>query len=99
MGTDIHIQLDLSKHCIETALKKAYNQALSTYFNKKTDKKYTEQVISLTQFALEHFDFPKLRSKYRDLAGETQHQAILFKDNDKYAISLDGLIIDPIMKT
>ena len=95
---NFRIELDLSKHCIETALKKIYNQALSAYFKTGSDKKQTEQVIELSQYALEQFDFAKLRSTYKDLAGGTPHPVVLFKEGDKCTITLDNILIDPLIK-
>jgi len=90
-----HIQLDLSKHCIQTALKKTYNQALSTYFKNGCDEKHIEQVIELTQYALEQFDFAKLRSKYKDLEGGTTHPVVLSKEGDTYTITFNNIMVHP----
>lgn len=95
---NIHVRLDLSKHCIETAIKKTYNQALSTYFKPASKKQYLEEVIALTQHALECFDFAKLRSEYKDLAGHIQHDVFLFKNNENYAILSNNRVIEPIVK-
>ena len=31
------IRLDLSRHCIETEIKKQYNKSISTYYGKKLE--------------------------------------------------------------
>ena len=95
---NIQVRLDLSKHCIETAIKKTYNQALSTYFKAEGKKKHLEQEIALTQHALECFDFAKLRGKYKDLEGHTQQEVFLCRCNEKCTIVLDNKVIDPIIK-
>ena len=95
---NIHVRLNLSKHCIETAIRKAYNQALSAYFKPDSKKQYLEEVIELTQHALERFDFAKLRSEYKGLAGHTQHDVFLFKNNENYTILSNNRVIEPIVK-
>ena len=50
------IQLDLSKHCIETEIKRLCNRALSDYFKEVKDKGLIEKIIELTQQALKTFD-------------------------------------------
>ena len=98
MTNRIHIELDLSKNCIETAIKKVYNQSISDYFNKETDLEKLEPIIALTKHALEHFDFPRLRSTHKELAGKTGHHVHVIKEDGIFAISIDGRCIEPIMK-
>jgi len=64
------VQLDLSKVCIETAAKKAYNRLLSQYF--KTDggqQKELEPVIDFLVRFLERTDFRSLRNLHGELRG------------------------------
>lgn len=63
------MELDLSRHCIETEIRRRYNQALSQYFGPHANRSRLEEQISLLKAALESFDFPGLRSRYPALAG------------------------------
>ncbi|MFC1816048.1 hypothetical protein ACFL0M_08905 [Thermodesulfobacteriota bacterium] len=92
------IQLDLSKHCIETEIKRHYNRALSDYFKAGKDKGLIEKIIELTQQALKTFDFARLRTKYPPLSGNTNQNIVLSMDNNKFSITIDGRPIEPITK-
>jgi hypothetical protein len=65
------IRLDLARHCIETALKRRHNAAISRYFNSHTPSRDLEDEIELLGQALKAFDFNSLRSQYRPLAGHS----------------------------
>jgi hypothetical protein len=52
------IRLDLSRHCIETEIKKQYNKAISTYFRAGLEeKRRLEPTIEVIRRALETLDF------------------------------------------
>lgn len=63
---DIH--LDLSHHCVETAIKRRRNKAISHYFT-APERQDLEDEIVLLGLALESFDFQRLRSDWTILAG------------------------------
>jgi len=67
----MEIILDLKKHCIQTAIKRKYNQLISKYFklNKHENTAIIESEISLLKDALEHLDFSHLRTTYTELQG------------------------------
>ena len=65
----MNIKLDISHHCIETAIRRQYHQTLAAYFNTKIDKQALEARLELMIDALESFDFPFLRRTYPELAG------------------------------
>jgi len=90
------IQLNLSRHCIETEIKRVYNRAISSYFKAGKDRKSIEQTITFTRYALESIDFAKLRTQYPPLAGNTSLHVVLSMDNDIVTIFLDGRSITPI---
>ena len=80
----VNIELDLSKHCIQTEIKRHYNRALARYFKSGSDDKpRIEQHIALFSYLLEHFDFPQLRSRHAALAGGTDAEVILFVESDR----------------
>jgi hypothetical protein len=82
----MNIKLNLSRHCIETEIKKRYNRSLSEYFSSDKDKDRLEEEIELLKTALEHFDFRRLRSKYPELAGHNDAEVFLSKDLQNHVI-------------
>ena len=94
----MEIKLCLSKHCIETEIGRIFNQALSSYFNSTEDRSSLEQIITLTQEALETFDFLKLRSDYPALSGQTTDHVILAKTKGRPYILLNDRRIEPPLR-
>lgn len=87
----MQIKLDLSKHCIETAIKKLYNQSISTYFKNKYSDIHLERQIENLKEALETFDFGRLRKEYPVLAGHHEDEVTLsFDKDDKATITING---------
>jgi hypothetical protein len=85
------IRLDLSRHCIETEIKKQYNKAISTYFRAGLEeKRRLEPTIEVIRRALETLDFSHLRTRYPPLAGGTDRNVILACENEDLTISIDG---------
>jgi len=83
------IRLDLSRHCIETEIKKIHNVAVSDYFKSGTDKHSIEETLQLTQKALQTLNFPRLRSAYPALAGHSTAQVFLEEEAGSLSILLD----------
>lgn len=73
----VEIELNLTKHCIETEIKSCHNRVLSAYFKTKGKDKALEEQLILLESALENFDFSALRSTYRELAGENSSRIML----------------------
>jgi len=71
------IQLDLKHHCIETEIRRVYNQSVSAYFRQSEKTRILEVKISLLKQALETIDFGALRSKHPELAGHRPVAATL----------------------
>jgi hypothetical protein len=78
----LEIELDLRKHCIETAIKRSYNRLISEYFRNRKGDAETEEKLALLQNALTRFDFPCLRTVHRELAGESHARIILTDKGD-----------------
>ena len=78
------IPLDLKKHCIQTAIKRKYNQQISKYFSLKQEEnpEIIESEIALLKDALEKLDFCYLRSTYRELQGGGDDEIILSANSD-----------------
>ena len=85
------IRLDLSRHCIETEIKKQYNKAVSAYFKAGMDgKRDLESTIEVVRRALETLNFSHLRTQYPQLAGGTDRDVILSGKNEDLLITIDG---------
>lgn len=85
------IPLDLSRHCIETEIKKQYNTAISAYFKGGgKEKRHLEPVVEVTGRALETLNFSHLRSQYPPLAGGTDRNVSLSSVNEELVIAIDG---------
>ena len=86
------LDFNLQRHCIETAMKRRCNAAISTYFGPAADKDALESEIALLQKALRDFDFRQLRSRWPVLAGGSRCRAVLQLD----AAGKLELIVDEI---
>lgn len=89
----MEIELNLKHRCVETAIKKEYDSAVSSYF-KKTDHKALEEKIEVLKKALETLDFRKLRSTYSELCAGTDSDIVLSSDSGRnIKISINDLQI------
>lgn len=91
------IKLNLSRHCVETEMKRQYNKTISDYFKKKAgdDKQALETRIDLLQQGLETFDFNRLRARYPELRGEVAAQVELSGTADQTPqLLINGRVID-----
>ncbi|MFO7839314.1 MAG: hypothetical protein R6X08_07435 [Desulfosalsimonadaceae bacterium] len=79
------MKLDLSRHCIETEMKRQYNKALSQYFKAKTDadRQPLEARIDMLQKGLENFDFNRLRAGYPELRGDIEAEISLASQEEE----------------
>jgi len=91
----MRIDLDLTKHCVETEIKRVYHRALTSYFKPGADTAHLERIIALTQQALEHLDFAFLRAHYLPLAGHSDVSVVLAwpEEGDLPTILIDGSAI------
>jgi hypothetical protein len=85
------IRLDLSRHCIETEIKKQYNKAVAAYFKAGMAEKHRlEATIEMIRRALETMNFSHLRTQYPPLAGGTDRNIILSCENEDLTLTIDG---------
>ena len=86
------LELDLSRHCIETAIRQRYNAAVRSYFRQNDERPRLEKEIALLLEALETLDFPALRSTQPALAGSTEARITLSKEDPTglLVIQIDG---------
>lgn len=97
------ILLTLTKHCIETETKKAYERLIKQYFNKNTsnkDKNRIESTLEKLKFFLEHADFPKMRSAYPELGGASDLSVSLHipENVQKAILTFNGRSVPPEWK-
>ncbi|MCG6909538.1 MAG: hypothetical protein LJE94_05375 [Deltaproteobacteria bacterium] len=78
----VKIRLDLSRHCVETEIKRLYNRNVSRYFKNRLGRQDIEIQIDLLKQALEQLDFPNLRSRHPILAGNVEGDIFLGVDAD-----------------
>jgi hypothetical protein len=71
------IRLDLSKHCIETAIRKQYHKTISRYFKMPEHREELQAELAFLIRAMESFDFPLLRRTYPELEGHGSHEIVL----------------------
>ncbi len=76
----VKIRLDLSRHCIETEIKRLYNRSVALYFKDQANKQELEIRIEVLKEALERLDFPFLRSRHPILSGSAGRGVFLAVD-------------------
>ncbi len=86
------MKLDLSRHCIETEIRRLYNRSVSLYFRLKRKDPQLEADIELLKAALEGFDFRRLRSGYGELAGGQDNRVVelVYDDDGGVLVRIDG---------
>ena len=86
------MKLDLSKHCIETEIRRLYNRSVSRYIKLKKEDPLLEADIELLKAALESLDFPGLRSGYAELAGNQGNSVVELASNTRggVVVRIDG---------
>lgn len=93
----MEIPLDLSKHCIQTEIRRLYTKTIGACFRQTVDPDEVEERIETLRDALECFDFGVLRSKYRSLCGGASDCRIVLVKNPagRICISINGDLIEP----
>jgi hypothetical protein len=88
----LRINLDLSKHCIQTEIRRLHQRAVSDYFKAKARQRDAlEPLIEAIRIALETLDFGYLRGAYPSLAGGTNAVVALEIKGPRLAVVIDGL--------
>ena len=90
------IALNLKNHCVQTEIKRQYNQLISNYFKLKTAEDITrsEAAIRLLQTALERLDFGWLRAAYPELRGGEDEIFLTAGTDDSLILTINGRRID-----
>ncbi len=90
------LRLDLSTHCIETALKRRREAATSRYFKDGDGRHAADAELVLLEAAFSAFDFSALRSRWPALSGGAQSVVFLTRNaDDRPCLIVDGRCIVP----
>jgi len=87
----MNIRLDLSRHCIETALKRLHEQSVRSCL-KGTGT--GEEVLSVTRSLLESVDLGRLRSRHPALAGGSHDRVLLSVSSNHAAVWVEDQLVD-----
>jgi hypothetical protein len=79
----MEIHLNLKTHCIETAIKRTYEQAIRQYFKPDADKFELEERIEILRTALNSLTFSRLRSRYPELSAGSTARVMICTDADR----------------
>ena len=91
----MHLTLDLSRHCIETEIKKRHNRCISRYFKKNGERPAIEAELDLLGQALATLDFGALRIRHPALNGHSDATVVLTREDDgRLAIRINGAAVD-----
>ena len=90
-GGEVDVRLDLSRHCVETAVRRAYNRAISEYFKPGGATAEREGRIDLLESALSGLDLGGLRGRDPALAGGFDGEVVLGRDPaGRLTLRVDG---------
>lgn len=80
----MHISLTITRHCVQTEIKRQYNLLISNYFKleKPEEIARSEAAIHILKTALESLDFGVLRSTYPELRGGGEDDVFLSAGTD-----------------
>lgn len=84
----MRIPLDLSRHCIETELRRRHEQAVAEALRPSANLDRLEAEIALLRSALDGLDFPRLRSAHGALNAESRAAVELGISGDPARIQL-----------
>jgi len=91
----IQIELNLSRHCIATEVKRLHNRRISDYFKGRGEKGVLETEIYLLARALEELDLPALRGHHPRLAGGESVSVVLSgAEGMPLSLTLEGEPLD-----
>jgi hypothetical protein len=86
----MHLKLNLTRHCIDTEIRRRYNRAISDILGRRGDPDSLEAMVDLTHRCLEQLDFPALRSRYPVLAGGTDASVAIVTDGRRVQIAVNS---------
>jgi hypothetical protein len=91
----MQIALDLSRHCIETEIKRRRNRCISRYFREVGARPAIKGELELLEAALATLDFGALRIRYPALNGHSDAAVTLAREeNGRLVIRVDGATVE-----
>ena len=93
------VALDLSRHCIQTAVRRRYESRLAQYFKSGVDRWALEGEIGILHQTLETVDFGALRARWPALAGGRPVVVVLGRVEETIVIRLEETAIEAPLKT
>ena len=92
-GMEIH--LNLSKHCIQTELKRRHNRAVSEYFRAPPEAQpRLEALIETLRLALDKLDFSQLRARFPVLSGGSDLDIRLSQTATRWRITMGDAVVE-----
>jgi hypothetical protein len=86
------IELDLSRHCIETEIRRRRNRAISDYFKADGENSRLETEIGIFDVAMQELDFPALRTRHPALGGgRDDHVELQLEPTGSLTIVVNGV--------
>lgn len=91
----VEIPLDLSRHCIQTELRRQHNRAVSQYFRAgPAERLRLEPLVEALGKALETLDFAQLRTRYPALSGGSDMEVRLSFTAAGWRIALGNTVVE-----
>jgi len=84
--TTAMVKLYIKDHCIETAAKQEFKRLMDNYFESDNETGLIEEKIEILREFIEKADFGQLRGSDPRLAGETESDVYLKKENNRIKI-------------
>jgi hypothetical protein len=96
----VALRLDLSRHCLQTELKRRHNRAVSEYFRAEPERQpRLAALIETLRRALEELDFSSLRARYPVLSGGSDVEVRLTAHGARWRIAMGDRVIEVAQKT
>ena len=97
----VELILDLKRHCIETAIRRRYDQTLGAYFkDKKTHAPGSRKTSNFFSKHWKHWIFRLCGERMRPLAGKPMSQVMLSRDRSgRLSIGIDGQLLPDLPTT
>jgi hypothetical protein len=90
----MQLRLDLSRHCIQTELKRCHDRAVCDYFRASPEAQaHQAKVIETLRRALEGLDFQGLRARYPVLGGGNDTEIRLSEHGHRWRIAMGERVV------
>lgn len=93
----MELKIKLPNHCIQTEIKRRYNDDINRYFKQKEANWELENEIECLRILLENIDFALLRRQYVELEGGTESEIKVACRDEETKVSLEICIDNKIV--